>query len=231
MDHRDHYFPVVSMGPEGPTGLLGTAFAIADGWMMSCRHVIDVQGDVAVHDTRTDEFLPVRQVLTDDTPPMRDLAVFECLADRALPLIGFTQSSTVRMGTSAWASGYISLSPIEYRVRPAFFSGRVTSVLLAQQSEAQRAEVVLPFAVVEGLSGTPLMIDSADGKMSGIAGVCCASRQQRTVAQEITDTTKGGEEYSETLWRVVELGSALHVQEVGGFLSSVGHQTLTAAGF
>lgn len=133
------------------------------------------------------------------------------------------------MGTNAWAAGYFTGSPIKYEIEPAFLSGRVSSVLTAPQTPHGAPEIVLPFAVIEGFSGTPLMIEQGD--RVGLAGVCHGTRQQRAVAEQITEIDESGQQRTEVAYRVVEFGLALHVNAVAEFLQRVGIRTLNWAGF
>lgn len=229
MERNDYFFPVVEMRDDLPVGLAGTAFTVAPGTMMSCCHVVDRDCDLAVHDLATDEFLPLGPITTDTQPRPLDLATFESPLTRKTPPMAFTSSETVRMGSPAWAAGYFSLSPIAYEIQPAFQSGRVASVLLGAQTPHGAAELVLPFPVIEGFSGTPLMIEQ--GSNTGVAGVCHGSRQQRAVAEQVIDVMDEDRTRTEITYRVVEFGLAFHVNPVAGFLTRVGITELAYAGF
>jgi len=229
VDRNDYFFPIVAMVDDTPTALAGTGFVAAPRMMMTCRHVVDQAVDLAVHDLATDEFLPLPAPTLDPAKRPLDLAVFESPLKRETPPMKFTLSETVRMGSSVWAAGYFTTSPVAYEIEPAFLSGRVSSVLMGVQTHHGGAELVLPFPVLEGFSGTPLMIDG--GPTPGVAGVCHGSRQQRAVAEQVVEITEGDEERKEITYRVVEFGLAFHVNSVAGFLGRVGVKNLAFAGF
>lgn len=229
MDRNDFFFPVAVIDGGTPKGLAGTAFVAAPGMMMTCRHVVDQPVELAVHDLKTDEFLPVPAPVLDPSERPLDLAVFESPLNRRTAPIAFTNSETVRMGSAAWAAGYFTRSPVEYQIEPAYLSGRVSSVMTGIQTHHGAAEVVLPFPIIEGFSGTPLMIEP--GEAAGLAGVCHGSRQQRTVAEQVIEVEEDEQKRSETTYRVVEFGLAFHVNSVAGFLHRVGVETLNWAGF
>lgn len=231
MERNDCFFPIAVMDGTAPTALAGTAFQTAPGTMMTCRHVVDQDESVtlALHDLKTDEFLEFSRPTYDPSDRPMDLAIFASPLKRETPTVPFTRSETVRMGSSAWAAGYFRTSPIEYGLEPAFLSGRVSSVLTGLQTVHGGGELVLPFPIIEGFSGTPLMIEG--NGTAGLAGVCHGSRQQRTVAEQVIDVERDGEKRSETTYRVVEFGLAFHVNAVAGFLRRVGIEKLAFAGF
>ena len=199
--------------------------------MMTCRHVVDRSQDLAIHDLRTDEFLPIGRATFDPSTRPLDLAVFDSPLRRDTTPIPFAESPAVMTGSESWAAGYLVKSPIEYSIESAFLAGRVSSVLLGMQTPHGSAEVVVPFPVIEGFSGTPLMIQKGDAV--GLAGVCHGSRQQRAVAEDVTDIDEDGVRREEVTYRVVEFGLAFHVNAVAGFLNRVGMgaTTLNWAGF
>jgi hypothetical protein len=229
VDRNDYFFPVAVMDGATPNGLAGTAFVASPGMMMTCRHVVERPVELAVHDLKTDEFFPVPAPVLDPSERPLDLAVFESPLSRETPPIGFTYSETVRMGSPAWAAGYFTRSPIRYEIEPAFLSGRASSVMTGLQTQHGAAEIVLPFPIIEGFSGTPLMIDQ--GERAGLAGVCHGSRQQRAVAEEVIEVEEDGQKRSQVTYRVVEFGLAFHVNSVAEFLRRVGIETLNWAGF
>lgn len=161
MDRRDYYFPVVAVDPDGePRGLAGTAFCPKPGWLLTCRHVLDQAGKTfAVHDTRTDEFFPLEEAIFDPSDRPLDLALVESPLTRHIPAIPTVTSEVVRPGISVFAYGYFSVSPVKYEIDGALLGGQVTGLHHGIQTAHGGAEVILPFAVVEGLSGAPLHID------------------------------------------------------------------------
>jgi hypothetical protein len=229
VNRDDYFFPVAVMDGDTPTALAGTAFLAAPGKMMSCRHVVDQPIDLAVHDLGTDEFFPIGAPTLDPSERALDLAVFESPLKRDTPPVAFTPSETVRMGSHSWAAGYFTTSPIAYQIEPALLSGRVSSVLIGMQTRHGASELVLPFPIIEGFSGTPLMIETRrDGRARWRMP---RQPQQRTVAEQVVDVTEGEQKRSEITYRVVEFGLAFHVNPVAGFLKRVGIENLTAAGF
>lgn len=237
MDRRDSFFPVVALDDSGePQGLLGTAFCPADGWLLSCHHVLGNGGRaIGIHDLRADETEPVGEVRRDrDRRPM-DLALIENPLERQIDPLPFVQGHVVRPGSNVFAYGYFTKSPVAYETEGAFMGGQVTGVLYGASTAHGRTEIVVPFPIIEGLSGTALLLAGTDPEATtgaaGVTGVCHGSRQQRVVAEQYVEIRDGAEGRAETTYRVVEFGLAFHVQAVAGFLGRLGVNDLRWAGY
>lgn len=159
-----------------------------------------------------------------------DLALIPDPFEREVEPVPVTTSEAVSPGSTVFAYGWFSRSPVKYHIEGAFLSGNVFGVNLGSQTDSGHPDVVLPFPVIEGMSGAPLFLARAEG--IGVVGVCYGSRQQRAVASEVIDVREDGkEDYSETTWRIVELGLALHINAVARFLSESGIKDLRWSGF
>jgi hypothetical protein len=93
---------------------------------------------------------------------------------------------------------------------------------------SEHLELVLPYAVVEGLSGAPVLTDRNGPK---VVGLCRGSESQRVLAQEITETREGASHYREMLHRIVEVGLAYDYCSIASFLSGVSVLEASAGGY
>jgi hypothetical protein len=233
VERGDYFFPIVTLDDQGEVyRLAGTAFSPARGVLLTCRHVIERNERVAVQNLITDEVTEVEAVRYDPDGRI-DLALIECPFEQHPPTLPVVPTGVVRPGTNVWTYGYYQRSYSPYVIDGAFYGGRVASVHHASQTERGSSEILLPFPIVEGTSGAPLLVEpgqaAGPATTPGFTGVCYGSRQQRVVAQEVADVQEGEVSRSETLYRVVEFGLAFHIQAVGGFLARVGVNELTQA--
>ncbi len=116
------------------------------------------------------------------------------------------------MGTSANLIGYYSG---EQQFEVGSFKGTVVAV--ARQGGFQRLR--LPYPVIEGCSGSPLITFHNGTKAVGMA---FGSESQRVQAYEVVDVHDGETRYRETVHRIVEFGLAYHPSTIIAFLQSIG---------
>lgn len=176
------HLPVTEVEVPERRSAIGTAFAIADGWWMTARHVVDGCDKVGlVIDGRRAQ--RVRQVFTH---PQSDLAVMTAKLSRA-PLTIAARQSFAR-GQDGFASGFPQDQPGDVHAR---YLGNIrlrstgryrTDEVAAAWAEAERVPHSLP--ALGGLSGGPML--DRDGI---VVGVLVASSQRRGRVITVRPTT------------------------------------------
>ena len=89
-------------------------------------------------------------------------------------------------------------------------------------------ELVLPYAVIEGLSGAPVLTRHNGTK---VVGMCRGSESQRVLAQEVIETREGSSHYRETLHRLIEFGVAYDYGSLVAFLQGASVLEASASGY
>ncbi|MDE0528498.1 MAG: hypothetical protein OXH85_07385 [Truepera sp.] len=79
----------------------------------------------------------------------------------------------------------------------------------------------LSYAVIEGLSGSPVLTYHNGPK---VLGLCYSNIQSRVIAHEIEEFQDEQRTLKETITRIVELGQAHHANMLIEFLDEVGAQ-------
>ncbi|MDP8928289.1 MAG: serine protease [Actinomycetota bacterium] len=115
-----------------------------------------------------------------------------------LPLL---QPSLLNVGEDVYSFGYF-LAGVE--VEEGYFSGRIVNFTRSKG----RYSLTLPFPVIEGLSGSPLLTYHNGPKVVGLA---YGSRSSRILASEVIEVDQGSQRFKETVNRIIEFGLAYHV--------------------
>lgn len=164
--------PVTEVEVPKRNSAIGTAFAIADGWWMTARHVVDGCDKVGLVITGR-RAQRVQQIYSH---PHSDLALMTASLSRQ-PLTIAARRSFAR-GQHGYASGYPQNQPGDVHAR---YLGNVrlrstgryeTDEVAAAWAETQRVPSSLP--ALGGLSGGPML--DRDGI---VVGVLVASSQRR----------------------------------------------------
>jgi hypothetical protein len=217
MDRTRFLFRVFVLGQDGlPAALAGCAFPISGrGDPVTCRHVIERCDEderllpIGVWDDRRSRLFPVRRGETPDWPDL-DLAVIpRAFGDEPtgdyFPML---DPDRLEIGEDIFTWGYYATNPRHLdRVRHGFFRGSLVSLEpgSAAVKETAYERLVLPFPVIEGLSGSPVLTYHNGVK---VVGVCFASEAHRVQAYEVTEVKEGNIKRREELRRIVEFGLA-----------------------
>ncbi len=99
----------------------------------------------------------------------------------------------------------------------AYLSGRIVNIFSV---DAQRGihSMLLPYAIIEGMSGSPVLTYHNGPKLVGLA---TGNQMQRVVAHEVMDYQGSDREYRETINRIVEFGVAYHAATLISFLQEI----------
>lgn len=226
MDMPKFFFPIVRVDRDGnATDLAGTAFPVTPGGgLVTCRHVVDIADSdgkpipTAIMDG--DRLVPtVKPVYLSD--PRWDMAFLPAVLGREHPhYFPILPSEGPVVGLDVYSVGHYSAGS---QIQRGYFAGHVVSWRGADSGSNLRdfargelLELVLPYAVIEGLSGAPVLTYRNGTK---VVGMCRGSESQRVLAQEVIETRDETLHYRETLHRIVEFGVAYHASSLTSFLT------------
>jgi hypothetical protein len=216
MDPRHFLFPVVALNDQDePEWLCGNSFPITeDGGLITCRHVVSKpDARLAVIDRLGSlRVLPIKEVVYPKDDAL-DLAFLPRALDRPSKRFPLLPAPNFLVGASIHTYGFYSQSGRVDALYDGYFAGNVVRFYTDNYSRA-----VLSFPVIEGLSGSPVMLYHNGTKATGI---CYGSEQQRVLAAEIVDSQDGDAHYRETVNRVVEFGLALRSEVIMSFAAEI----------
>jgi hypothetical protein len=231
-------FPIVRVDRDGKaTALAGTAFPITPGGgLVTCRHVVDIADDdgqripTAVMDR--DRLIQIAEPVYLDAPGW-DMAFLPAVLGREHPhYFPLLPLGNTLIGRDVYSIGYYNAGG---QIQRGYFAGSVVSWRGAETRSnflgfagSELLELVLPYPVIEGLSGAPVLTDRNGPK---VVGMCRGSESQRVLAQELTETRDETFHYKETLHRIVEFGIAYDHSSLRSFLKGVSVLEPSASGY
>ncbi len=202
---------------------LGTAFPVApNGGLLTCRHVIDVDYDPRTHrrgvldvERGVFAFTPDPIYPSDDGV---DLAFIPNALGRSkeefFPIL---TPEILRVGEDVYSVGFFKPQGADGTATRAYLSGKIVNVFSVDANRGIHS-VLLPYAVIEGMSGSPVLTYHNGPKVVGLA---TGSQMQRVVAREVMDYKDTEREYRETINRIVEFGVAYHAATLVNFLQEI----------
>jgi len=203
-----------------PTRFLGSTFPITqNGGLLTCRHVIDISvpnnSMIAVFDSENSQFIPIRTQPVYSTNPDIDIAYIPNAFNRQkkeyFPLL---TPNILKIGEDVYSFGYFAIGGNVSQVEQGYFSGKIVNFFHHEQSVNQ-ASLTLPFPVLEGMSGSPVLTYHNGPKVVGIA---IGNRNSRILASEIIEFDNERSKFKETINRIVEHGVAYHCAAINSFL-------------
>jgi len=217
-----HFFKIVLVDGGGKRQrFLGSCFPITpNGDLLTCRHVVDIDAPqglrLAVEDG-SGAITPVFEAPILASDERLDMAVVRTGLDetRASPFAILTPN-LLKIGADVYSYGFFTVGGVG-EPEAGYFSGTIVNFTNAHDPE--RAGVTLPFAVLEGMSGSPILTYRSGVRLVGVA---TGNRQSRIVVSETVEVDEGNERHRETLNRIVEHGTGYHPQAIISFLASVG---------
>lgn len=215
MDPRKFLFPIVALGSDGqPQHLRGNAFPVtADGGLLTCRHVISVEDGtpLAVLDRERGVLRPIAATAVSDDATL-DLAFLPGVLGRESKQLPLLSPGDLYVGHDVYTYGFYSPSGRIENMADGFFKGNVVSFRTERHVTA-----TLSYPVIEGLSGSPVLMYHNGTKL---VGVCFGSESQRVLASEVVELNEGEREYRETVNRIVEFGLAYRSEVVNAFMGA-----------
>jgi hypothetical protein len=222
MDPARFFYSVHVVGQNGEAqAFLGTAFPVhPGGTFMTCRHVVDRQLEegqsLALFESGTDRFIPISNILLP--AEHIDLAVLPGAIPEKAEFLPMLFPNLVIIGESAFTFGYYTRAGTPMGLSRGYFSGHLVNIDAAAEFGGE-IMITLPFPVVEGLSGSPVLTYHNGPKL---IGVCIGSESHRVLASEVLEVEEGGGKFRETVHRIVEFGVAYHPTAILRALKDVG---------
>ena len=215
--------------------LLGTTFPVTpNGGFITCRHVlashVTDQEYVAIFDNETGNLVPV-DLDACIMPHNRehDLAFIPNALKRPKPeFFPFLTPSQIKIGEGVYSYGYFLSSSSELEagnstsLNQGYFKGNIVNFSSSPKTPGSEA-ISLSYAVVEGLSGSPVLTYHNGPK---VVGVCYGNVQSRVVVSEVLEFRDKRMEIKETVNRIVEFGRAHHNAAIVRYLQQNGVKDL-----
>jgi hypothetical protein len=122
----------------------------------------------------------------------------------------------LQIGESIYSFGFFAIGGGLAEIERGYFSGKIVNIF---ESEANTKSFMLPFPILEGMSGSPILTYHYGPKVVGLA---YGNRSSRILASEIFEYKDTHKEFKETVHRIIEFGVAYHCASVIRFLIEVG---------
>lgn len=213
VDHSNH-----------PTSFMGSAFPITPGGgLLTCRHVLDVaipEGHaMAIFDPVTSQFKRIAHPPVLPSDSAIDMAYLpDAFGRPKAEFFPILTPPVLKIGENVYSFGFFSIGGGVEDVEQGYFAGRIVSFFRHEQGVSQ-ASLTLPFPILEGMSGSPVLTYHNGPKLVGVA---IGNRASRILASEVMQYKDETMEFKETVNRIVEFGVAYHCAAVIQFLAQAG---------
>jgi hypothetical protein len=166
---------------------------------------------LAVLDREEGRLKPIRTaaVAGDATLDLAFLPEVLARESKHFPLLS---AGDLYVGHDVYTYGFYSPSGRIENIADDYFKGNVVSFRTERHVTA-----TLSYPVIEGLSGSPVLMYHNGTKL---VGVCFGSESQRVLASETVELKDGEREYRETVNRIVEFGLAYRSEVIEGFMAA-----------
>lgn len=194
-----------------PSYFLGTAFPVEpNGGFLTCRHVVDVElGDgeyLAIFDEERQQLVEISGVKFPSDNTLDIAYIPNALQTQKEEHIPLLNPIDLKVGEDIYAFGYFNEHENHVTTQDAYFGGKIVNFTHAPSG--QHAAISLPFAIIEGMSGSPILTYHNGVKVVGMA---IGSKSARVVASEAIEYQDEKLQYKETINRIIEFGVAYHV--------------------
>jgi Trypsin-like peptidase domain len=227
MNVATFFYKVYTVSPSGePTQFLGTAFPVApNGGLLTCRHVVDLSLPegfaVAVFDNELGRFSPLTIPPIYPSNRSVDMAYLpNALSRPKREFFPILSPNDLKIGEGIYTFGYFAIGGDSQSIEQGYFAGKIVNFFDHERSN-ENASFTLPYAILEGMSGSPVLTYHSGPK---VVGICIGNRSSRILASEIIEYKDTRTEFKETVNRIVEFGVAHHCAAISVFLSQVGAQ-------
>jgi hypothetical protein len=205
-----------------PLAFLGTCFPIGPGGnMLTCRHVVEVDlaegARLGIYDNELQTYRALAQPPVIYANQHADLALLpNALGRPKAEFLPVLNPHVLRVGEDVYSYGYFSIGGGAAAVESGYFAGKIVNFHQLEHQSA--AMMTLPYAVIEGLSGSPVLTYHNGPK---VVGVATGNRSTRILAAETLDYKDGEVDFRETINRIVEFGTAMHCAAIVSFLTGL----------
>ena len=198
---------------------LGTAFPITpNGGLLTCRHVVDVSmmanETLAVFDNEVKRVVPISDFKLSANPKFDVAFIPDALQREKSEFFPLLSPDLITMGEDVYSFGYYRS---ENNLYMGYFKGNIVNFLKSERTPGS-VSMSLSYAVIEGLSGSPVLTYHNGTKL---VGMCWGNIQSRIVASEVTEFEDEKTKFSETINRIVELGQAHHAKALINFMQEI----------
>lgn len=221
------FFPVFWLDQFGAKKKhLGSAFPVTpDGGLLTCQHVVDFKAlpageSLAILDIVTQKLVPIPRVVLPEDPTL-DLAFLPQVMPEKKEFLPIYEPNDTTPGRAVFTWGFFALGGRPEDVEDGCFTGSVVNIkkIPGDPRGKNHESLVLPYAVVEGMSGSAVLVEHYGMK---VAGICYGNAEQRVQKEEETVMNKDGSTSTHSVWRTVHFGLAFSVPVILDFLNSIG---------
>jgi Trypsin-like peptidase domain len=209
-----------------PIQFLGTAFPVTpNGGLLTCRHVVDIQLQpgqrIAVYDNELNTLSPLPSAPLMPQNAQIDVAFLpNALSRTKAEFFPILSPHELKIGEDVYTFGYFAIGGDSKAVEQGYFSGKVVNFFRHETSN-QEASFTLPYPILEGMSGSPVLTYHNGPK---VVGMGIGNRSSRILASEIIEYKDGKTDFQETVNRIVEFGVGYHCAAIVSFLAHAGVQ-------
>ena len=215
------FYSIYLTGPElQPRKFLGSAFPITpDGGLITCRHVVDVEKSdgerLAVLDGELQRLVSIEETSIQSLPAWDLSFVPNALGRQKKEFFPILPSDKIFVGNDVYSVGFYK-SGENFEV--GHFKGNIVNFLQSDGTPELKG-ISLSYPVIEGLSGSPVLIYYFGPK---VVGLCYGNVQSRILASEVLEYQDDRLRVKETINRIVEFGQAYHSAILLKFLEEIG---------
>ncbi len=219
----DYIFQLFSLDLHGkPIAFLGTAFPIAsDGTLATCGHVVSkvsLPQRIGVWDNRKRKLTAIPQDPLFPSDGNVDMALLpNALRRNENEFFRLLPPQLLAVGQDVYTFGFFELSreqdELSGGIEYGYFGGKV--VAFKNDEDPSRRSLILPFPILEGMSGSPVLTYHRGPKLVGIAK---GNRESKILAHSVMDYSDEKGTVKEEIHRVTEFGIAYHCAAIELFL-------------
>lgn len=205
---------------QKPISFCGNAFPIIpNGGLITCRHVIDTLYEpetfkIVVYDNELNRFTKINRIIFPTDNNLDIVLLPNALDRKKEEYIPILEPSKLKIGEDVYSFGYYSIGDSIGNEIPGYFSGKIVN-MFNNQMKGGYLSLTLPYSVLEGMSGSPVMTYYNGPKL---VGICYGNQALRIIASEVVEYKDTKKEYKESISRITEFGLAYHPSILISFL-------------
>lgn len=220
---KSFFYSIHLTGPDlERRRFLGTAFPITpNGGLITCRHVTAVDKKdceiLAVFDQEKERMVPIDETSIRYTPSLDLSFIPNALGRQKKEFFPILCPDHIILGENVFSVGFYKAGG---NVDVGYFKGNIVN-FTPSVGTLEPTGFSLSYAVIEGLSGSPVLTYHHGPK---VVGLCHGNIQSRIIASETVDYQDKQFQSRETVNRILELGQAHHATVLIKFLEEFNAQ-------
>jgi hypothetical protein len=177
--------------------------------------VADVGGaDLLLHDNIRQQLFPIVE-RTYPRDESLDLAFLRAsLPSDSHSYFPILTPPSLRVGEAVYSYGFFAIGGRGLEIEQGYFSGSIVN-FTKSTSDPPIWSLTLPYPIIEGMSGSPVLTYHNGPKVVGLA---YGNRSTRILASEIVEYEDSKGRSREAIHRIVEFGFAYHAAQLQAFL-------------